>query len=130
MYIRERANQAKQKEKEKQLTYVMEKGTASPALLDDIVQRIVEVADPQKIILFGSAARGEMGPHSDVDLLVVKDGVHRRELSRRIYKNMWHVGVAVDIVVATPQDIKQYADCTALVLYDALQKGRVIYENA
>ena len=49
--------------------------------LNAIVTRIVDVADPEKIILFGSAARGEMGPHSDVDLLIVKDGVHRRDLA-------------------------------------------------
>ena len=42
---------------------------------------LVEAAQPEKIILFGSAARGEMGPDSDVDLLVVKSGVHRRELA-------------------------------------------------
>ena len=40
-------------------------------ILDKIVQRIVEVADPEKIILFGSAARGEIGPNSDVDLLTI-----------------------------------------------------------
>jgi len=46
-----------------------------------VIRRIVEIAQPEKIILFGSAARGEMGPHSDVDLLVVKSGVHRRKLA-------------------------------------------------
>ena len=52
------------------------------AVLDEIVRRIVEVAAPEKIILFGSAARGEMGPHSDVDLLVIKSGVtHRGRLN-------------------------------------------------
>ena len=48
--------------------------------LDDIVGRIVAVAQPERIILFGSAARGDMGPHSDVDLLVIKEGANRREL--------------------------------------------------
>ena len=41
-------------------------------ILEDIIRRIVEVADPEKIILFGSAARGEMGRNSDVDLLIIK----------------------------------------------------------
>ena len=53
----------------------------SEATLRQIVERIVESVQPEKIILFGSAARGEMGPDSDVDLLVVKAGVHRRELT-------------------------------------------------
>jgi predicted nucleotidyltransferase len=44
------------------------------ASLDEIIRRIVEVAAPERIILFGSAARGEMGPNSDLDLLVIKSG--------------------------------------------------------
>lgn len=49
-----------------------EKRTVSPETLRQIIERVVEVAQPEKIILFGSAARGEMGPNSDVDLLVIK----------------------------------------------------------
>ena len=61
-------------------------------VLNTIIERIVEVADPERIILFGSAVRGEMGPHSDLDLLVVKSDVHRRKLAQRIYRNL--IGVA------------------------------------
>jgi predicted nucleotidyltransferase len=43
-----------------------------PAILADIVKRVVEAANPEMIVLFGSAARGTMGPHSDVDLLAIK----------------------------------------------------------
>ncbi len=51
-------------------------------VLGEIVHRIVEVARPERIILFGSAARGQMGGDSDVDLLVVVEpGVHRRRLT-------------------------------------------------
>ena len=52
-----------------------------PRILDDIVRRVVEVARPERIVLFGSAARGEMGPHSDVDLLVVKEGADAHSAS-------------------------------------------------
>ena len=52
-------------------------------VLDTVIERIVEVADPERILLFGSGARGEMGPHSDFDLLVVKSNVHRRKLAQR-----------------------------------------------
>ena len=45
--------------------------------LDDIIRRVAEVAQPEQVILFGSAARGDMGPNSDVDILVVKDGINR-----------------------------------------------------
>ena len=57
-----------------------------PAALETLVRRIVELARPDRIVLFGSAARGEMGPDSDLDVLVVKSGVeHRRRLAQDIY---------------------------------------------
>lgn len=96
-------------------------------VLDEIVRRIVEVAQPEKIILFGSAARGESGPDSDVDLLVIKSGVHRRRLAQAIYMNLFGVGQAVDVVVVTPEDIERYGNSPALVIGPALREGKVIY---
>ena len=100
------------------------------ATLDDIIRRIVEVAQPEKIILFGSAARGDMNRHSDVDLLVVKDGAHRRRLAGRIYENLYGVGAPVDVVVVTPADVARYKDSHALVIKPALREGKVVYEAA
>ena len=101
---------------------------SNAARLDDVISRIVEVADPEKIILFGSAARGETGPHSDLDLLVVKaGGVHRRRLAQRIYKNLLGVGQPVDVIVATPEDLERYRDRPALVIHPALQEGYTVY---
>ena len=96
--------------------------------IDDIVQRIVAVAEPEKIILFGSTARGERTPSSDLDFLVVKAGVHRRELAQRIYNHLVGVGRSVDIVVATPQDLATYGDSPALVFSHALKEGRLVYD--
>ena len=98
-------------------------------ILDEIIRRIVEVAQPEKIILFGSAARGEMGPNSDIDLLVVKSGVHRRRLAQAIYMNLFGVGQAVDVVVVTPEDIERYKDSFALVIEPALREGEVVYSE-
>jgi predicted nucleotidyltransferase len=53
-------------------------------ILQEIVRRIVAAVQPEKIILFGSAARQEMGPDSDLDLLVIKSCRNRRETARRI----------------------------------------------
>ena len=97
-------------------------------VLDDVIRRIVEVAQPEKIILFGSAARGGMGPRSDIDLLVVKEGARRRALAGRIYDNLHGAGAAVDVVVVTPGDIARYRDSHALVIKPALNEGRVVYE--
>ena len=96
-------------------------------ILDDVVRRIVEVAQPEKIILFGSAASGRMGPHSDIDLLIVKEGAQRRTLAGRIYDNLHGAGVAVDVIVVTPADIERYKDSHALVIKPALKEGKVIY---
>ena len=105
-------------------------GKVDPDVLAEVIRRVVEVAQPEKIILFGSAARGDMNRHSDVDLLVIKEGVHRRDLAGRIYENLYGVGAAVDVVVVTPADVERYKDSHALVIKPALQEGKVVYEVA
>ncbi len=102
-------------------------GHVRQEVLDEIIRRIVEVAQPEQIILFGSAARGDMGPNSDADLLVVKSGVHRRRLAQAIYVNLIGVGQAVDVVVVTPEDVERYKDSFALVIEPALREGKVVY---
>jgi predicted nucleotidyltransferase len=99
--------------------------------LAEIVHRIVEVARPEKILLFGSGARDELGPHSDLDLLVIKAGpVHRGRLTEEIYMNLIGAGHAVDAILVTPEDVERYADSDMLVIAPALREGKVIYERA
>lgn len=98
--------------------------------LDEVVRRIVEVAQPERIILFGSGARGEMGPHSDLDLLIVKDGVDALDLMGHIYRNLRGVGAAVDAIVVSPRDMERYRNSHALVIKPALQEGKVVYQAA
>lgn len=103
-------------------------GNPDPRKLAEIVRRIAEVAAPQQIIMFGSAARGEMGPNSDVDLLVVKGGeFHRGHLVEEIYLRLRGVGQAVDIVIVTPADVERYRDSRAVVVGAALREGRLVY---
>jgi len=97
--------------------------------LDEVIRRIVEVAQPEQIILFGSTARGEMGPDSDLDLLVIKSGVHRRRLAQQIYMNLFGVGQAVDVIVVTPEDIDRYRDAAGLIIEPALREGKIVYER-
>ncbi len=109
------------------------KGSASPAApslsqaLLELVSRIVAVAQPEQIILFGSAARGAVYEDSDLDILVIKSGANRRELAGRIYRQLLGFGRPVDIVVATPEDIERYRHSPALVLAPALKEGVLIY---
>jgi predicted nucleotidyltransferase len=102
-------------------------GRPDEKVLAEIVQRVVEAAQPDKIILFGSAARGEMGPDSDIDLLVIKSGKFNHwQLLTTIYRHLPGIA-AVDIVLASAEDIERYGDSPYLVYYPALREGKVVY---
>lgn len=82
----------------------------APRLLEELVRRIVAAVHPLRIILFGSAARDEMGPDSDLDVLVVMpNGVHRRETAQLIYRHLLGLGFATDVVVVMQSDVQRYA---------------------
>ncbi len=99
-----------------------------PKKVDELVQRIVEVAHPLRIILFGSAARGAMRPHSDLDVLVVMpDGVHRRKTAQEIYRHLWGFGFAKDIIVVTESDIREYGANPYMIIKSALEEGKELY---
>ncbi len=95
--------------------------------LAEFIRRSVEVAHPEQIMLFSSAARGDMGPHSDVDLLVIKSGAHRLDLAGEIYMNLHGLGEAVDIIVVTPEDVERYRHTHAMVISPALREGRIVH---
>lgn len=106
----------------------MKKKSVSQKILHEIIKRIVKVADPERIVMFGSAARGEMGPNSDIDLLVIKKGVNNpRDIAADIYLSLYGIGEAVDIIVASPEQVEKYRDSPYLVINPALQDGVVIY---
>jgi len=107
--------------------------TSKPVMqetLAEIIRRVVEVAQPERIILFGSAARGEMGPNSDVDLLVVKGGeFDQGGLTEDIYENLYGVGQAVDVLVVTPEQVERHRNTHWLVIAPALREGREVYHS-
>jgi len=97
-------------------------------ILQEIIRRIVKVAQPEKIILFGSAARGEMDRHSDVDLLVIKSGQYdQSHLTGEIYMNLHGVGQAVDVIVVTPDQVEKYRNTHCLIIAPALREGKEVY---
>lgn len=99
-----------------------------PAVLDEIVRRIVAVAQPNRIILFGSAARGEMGPDSDLDLLVIKAGVpHSGRLAGRIHRALVGIDAAVDVVVMRPEEVEYQRGRVGSIVGPALHEGREVY---
>ena len=103
--------------------------TIPQEVLVKIIQRIVEVAQPEKIILFGSAERGAMGRHNDVDLLVVKSGeLDQSRLVGDIYMHLHGVGQAVDVLVVTPEQVERYRNTHCLIIAPALREGKEVYQ--
>jgi predicted nucleotidyltransferase len=99
-------------------------------VIDEMVRRIVERFQPQKIILFGSCARGEAGPDSDVDLLVVLPvkGPKRKKLLE-IRGAVMGMGLPKDILIATPEEVELYRDVAGTIIEPALRESRVLYER-
>ena len=96
-----------------------------------MVHRLANQFDPDRVILFGSRARGDAREWSDVDLLVVMpDGTDRREAAVDMGVALGDLPVAKDIVVTTPSDIEQRGDVIGTVLRPALREGTVLYERA
>jgi len=100
----------------------------APEQLSELTRRIVDAVHPIRIILFGSAARGETGPDSDVDVLVVMpDGTRRRETAQYIHTQLFGIPFAVDVLVATPTDLDKHRDNIGLIYRTVLREGREIY---
>jgi predicted nucleotidyltransferase len=100
------------------------------AIIKVMTERIVQRFDPLRIILFGSRARGEVGPDSDIDLLVVlPDVVDKRRAAIEIRRALVDLPVAKDIIVTTPEEIARRSRLVGTVLRPALREGRVLYER-
>ena len=102
-----------------------------PEMIEEIIRRVTGAIHPLRVILFGSAARGEMGAESDVDLLiVVPDGTHRRDASRRAFRALRGIGIAKDVIVVTESDVKEFGENPSLVIKPAIEEGREVYHAA
>ena len=100
----------------------------NPTLVDHLVRQIVAAVRPLRVVLFGSAARGDMGPDSDLDLLVVMpDGTHRRKTAQHLYRTLEAMGQPFDVIVATPSDLEKHKDNVGLIYRDILREGRDVY---
>ncbi len=99
-----------------------------PEVVAEAVRRVVRAVHPRRIILFGSAARGDMGLGSDLDLLVeVRGPANRLHLAQDIYVGLAGIGFAVDIVVATTEDLRAHRDDPGMIYGPALEEGKVVY---
>lgn len=93
--------------------------------LDHIVERVIETADPLRVVLFGSWARGEASSESDIDLMVlVPDGTRRLDVLKKLYA----LGIPrVDFVVTTPELYDARKRNANFVHFDIERDGRSLY---
>lgn len=96
--------------------------------IQEMARRIVAAADPVKVILLGSRARGTPRPGSDVDLLVIeRDPVAGRQEAVRLRRLLRDFEVPIDIIVVGQSFAERYGDIPGSVLYPAFREGRVLY---
>jgi predicted nucleotidyltransferase len=106
-------------------------GSLDQSLVDEIIRRVVEIAHPDRIVLFGSHARGEAQEGSDIDLLVVMPEVaSRRQAILQIREALVPLGISVDVLVASGADYDKWSEAPSTTLYWAKREGEVLYEAA
>jgi predicted nucleotidyltransferase len=99
-------------------------------VLNEMVRRLVEAVDPDRIILFGSRARGDARPDSDVDILIIKETnepIYRR--AAPAYRALSGMGVPKDIIWRTPLEVEDWSEVPTYITTRALKEGRVLYEK-
>ena len=98
-----------------------------PDLIDEAARRIVAAAPGARVILFGSHARGEAGPDSDLDLLVVEPRVADRfgEIVR-LQRVLAPLRLPADVVVVSEAHVEEWGDVASTMLHDALREGQVL----
>jgi len=102
----------------------------SDDLVQEVVQRIVEAAQPDKVILFGSRARGNARPDSDFDLVVIKNSDepgYRRDAS--LYLALAGLNAPVDVMVYTPEEVREWSAVPQAFITTAVREGKVVYER-
>ena len=104
-------------------------GRPNAKKLSEIVETMVRIARPEKIILFGSGARGRMNAHSDLDFLLIKNDTQPRATARRIRRQAPRGRPPLDILIASREDVERNRHNPSFVIHDALKEGRVLYDD-
>ena len=104
------------------------KTTSVRAAIDRMVRRIVRQFRPEQVILFGSQARGDAGPDSDVDLLVVMDFEGTAlDMAVEIREALGHIRFPKDVIVTRPEDFAWRKDVVGTIEWPATREGKVLY---
>jgi predicted nucleotidyltransferase len=100
----------------------------STDILEQLVERLVRLASPVKIILFGSTARSETYPQSDLDLLIVeKEVIEQYDEALRLDRALRDLMLPLDLIVVSEAQFKRYAQVPGTVYYRSQKEGQVLY---
>ena len=107
----------------------MEKTQISDPRLAEVVRRLVEAYQPDRVYLFGSVARGETGPDSDYDLLLIvpDDATPERKRSRLAYERLWGTGTSADVLVWTRSRFDRRVHLPASLPATVLREGKLLH---
>jgi predicted nucleotidyltransferase len=101
------------------------------AALKKIVNYAIYVAEPEKIILFGSVAHGRNDIHSDIDLLIItRQSYRRKELELQISSLAKEYALTADVLIHTPRDIEKDALNAHPFLNLVIKDGKILYDDA
>ena len=104
--------------------------TDPDGVLAEMTARIRDAVQPERVILFGSRARGDGGPASDVDILIVgPSSLPRWKRTPPVYRLLAGLGVPKDIVWWTREEIEEWRGVRSHFITRALREGRVLYEK-
>lgn len=103
--------------------------TAGDPVLAEVVRRLVEAYRPERIYLFGSVARGDAGPDSDYDILVVvrDDAPEERRRSRLAYEVLWGTGVAADVLVWSLGQFESRVHLASSLPATVIREGKLLH---
>jgi predicted nucleotidyltransferase len=103
--------------------------TASDAALSEVVRRLVDTYHPERVYLFGSVARGDAGPDSDYDIMVVvpDDAAPELRRSRTAYLALWGTGVASDVLVWTASQFNSRVHLASSLPATVIREGRLLH---
>lgn len=97
----------------------------SEVVIRDAARRLLRAAPGSRVILFGSHARGEAGPDSDLDFLIVEpDVASRRQEAVRLRDVLRPLRVPADVLVVTERIFRECAETPGTVVYEAAHEGR------
>jgi predicted nucleotidyltransferase len=109
--------------------------TLTAELLKNMADTIAHEVDPERVILFGSHARGEANEHSDVDLLVITSkpfGIQnsRRGMAARLGRSLSRFLMPTDILLYTVEEVEAWQGSRNHVITQAMKEGQVLYERS